>query len=160
MKGGTCSAADYGTYLWGTNQQAGNSNGNLIQPLNDPANFKGGKRKSKKGGHGILTTASVPALLISTNHFYNPKRVSKKNRTKRIKGGEQPDVASLINKINNINQPTSGIIHSNSPTIPSIKGGKGIITSIAVPAVLLTANHLYRPKKTKRRYSNKRGYFL
>lgn len=166
-KGGNYSAADYGVYLWGQNQQAIPGSGNLIQAVGNPQSIKGG---SRKGGRGILTTAAVPAVLVTANHLYNGKR--KKSSKKRILGGQGNMADNLINsQLNSITQmqelqkqllpvtPSGTIISSSveNGTPPVTYGGKGIIESVAVPAVLLTANHLYRPRRSVNKKTQKRG---
>lgn len=166
-KGGNYSAADYGVYLWGQNQQAIPGSGNLIQAVGNPQSIKGG---SRKGGRGILTTAAVPALLIAANHLYNGKR--KKTSKKRILGGDGNMANNLITaQLNSITQmqelqnqllpqtPSGTIISSSAEngTPPITYGGKGIIETVSVPAVLLTANHLYRPHKSLNKKTQKRG---
>ena len=65
MKGGSCGgASDYGMYVWGQNQTAGQ--GNIIQPANDPRLFgqpvTGGKRRPKiKGGSATISPALADA---------------------------------------------------------------------------------------------------
>ena len=176
-KGG--GATEYGSYVWGTNQQP--INGNLIQAVGDPNKYKGGRRKksSRSGGEGVLTATAVPAVLITANHFYNPKRKSKRHSSfKPYKRGGAAAAAAMpstqdmlaqtmtsINRIQNdiLPQTPSGTIYTSSGETTTYSGGKGVLETMAVPAVLLTANHLYRPRKgtqkrgkRSRRYSAKR----
>jgi hypothetical protein len=158
MKKGGNGAAEYGSYVWGTNQQSVSGSGNLIQAVGDPNQYKGGKKK--EGGNGVLTAAAVPAVLIAANHFYNPR--SRKNKYKKGGAGlsTQDQLATLTNNINQIQtqilpQVPSGTIHSNSSETTTYtgtySGGSGVLETLAVPAVLLTANHLYRPRYTQRK---------
>lgn len=161
-KGGNCSATDYGMFVWGQNPQPVPNNGNLIQAVGDPTQLKGGKKDKKgKGGKGIMTAAAVPALLISANHLY---------KRKKIKGGDgnQLSMQSMLEKqmssLNDIQKllptPPSGTISANAVE-PYYRGGKGIIETVAVPAIFLTANHLYRPRrKTNKRIKRSRRYSM
>ena len=178
-KGGNYGASGYGDYLWGQNQNAVPGSGNLIQAVGNPNDFKGG---SRNGGSGILTTAAVPAVLLAANHLYKRKR---KNRSKkRIIGGEGNMMSSLMNaQLSSMNQmqqiqsqllpqtPSGTIISSTTETgSQTMKyGGNGLIETVAVPAVLLTANHLYRPlhkprksfyKKTQKRGKRSRRFSM
>ena len=177
MKKGGNGASDYGTYLWGTNQQPLNNSGNLIQAVGDPNKYTGGKKR-RSGGEGILTAAAVPAVLVATNHYYNPR--SRKNKYK--KGGNLSTQDQLANITKNIDmiqtqmlpQSPSGTIHSNSSETTTYSGtysgGNGLLETLAVPAVLLTANHLYRPgnrhrknkgtNKTQKRGKRSRRYSI
>ena len=166
MKKGGDGASDYGTYVWGTNQHPLNGSGNLIQAVGDPNQYKGGKKKGRSGGKGILTAAAVPAVLVTANHFYNPR--SRKNKYKKGGAGlsTQDQLSNITNSINTIQtqilpQTPSGTIHSNSSETTTYsgtyRGGKGLLETIAVPAVLLTANHLYKPRKSLYKKTQKRG---
>ena len=118
----------------------------------------------KKGGDGILTAAAIPAVLITANHFYNNKS---KRKSKRKTGGmglsTNDQLMSITNSINQMQSQIlpvtpSGTINSNtSETRSIVGGGGGILETVAVPAVLLTANQLYRPRKTLRKVTRKRG---
>jgi hypothetical protein len=173
MKKGGSGAAEYGSYVWGTHQQPVNGSGNLIQAVGDPNKYTGGKKK--EGGDGILTAAAVPAVLITANHFYNPRRSRKKKYKKGGAGlSTQDQLSTLTNSINQIQtqilpQSPSGTIHSNSSETTTYtgtySGGSGVLETLAVPAVLLTANHLYKPhrkrsgtKKMQKRWKRSRRY--
>ena len=159
VRGGQGSAASYGTYVWGTgNQQhAISPDSNVIAPVNDPATYKGGS----------LTATAVPILLIAANQMYKPKRAMKK--------GGAVDLSSMVGNINSMNQSVTNAMGGATPTpIPTLvqvagnlnpppaatlKGGSkkrmvgsGVLTNIAVPAVLMAANHLYKPRRTKKLY--------
>ena len=183
-KGGSQSATEYGSYVWGQNQQPVPGSGNLIQAVGNPTQLKGGKRK---GGKGILTAAAVPALLIAANHFYRPRRSRRKSQ-KKVGGSNTQEmltqsVDQLQTNLKDMMQPTpsvtsggntqemlnqsvdqlqrmmpttpSATVYSNSNPVLSV-GGKGLVESVAVPAILLTANHLYRPSSMKKKTAKKR----
>lgn len=159
-KGGNCSATNYGNFVWGTNHQVVPGTGNLIQAVGNPSHFKGGKRK---GGNGILTTAAVPALLITANHLYKKRRSKKYGGTGMSMHDMLQQQMGTIDMLTNEIMPKtpSGTIYTNTTEKTSYSGGKGIVESMAVPAVLLTANHRYRPrKKTQKRGKRSRRYSM
>ena len=171
-KGGNNSAADYGSYIWGQNQHAVPGNGNLIQAVGNPNTFS----SEKTGGKGIITAAAVPAVLITANHFLGRRgrkerkeRKERKGRTSRyMRGGSGNTTQNMLDaQMTSMNQmqklqdqllpqTPSGTIFTNSAET-TIYGGKGVLETIAVPAVLLTANHLYRPRKSLRKGRQTRG---
>lgn len=161
-KGGNSGASEYGHYVWSANQHPVSGNGNLIQAVGDPAKFTGGKKR--RGGKGILTAVAVPAVLIAANHFY--KRRSKSYK----KGGANPSTQDMLSQsMKSINQiqtqllpkEPSGTIFTNSAETKTYGGGSGIVEAMAVPAVLLTANHLYsRRKRTQKRGKRSRRYSM
>lgn len=131
--------------------------------------MKKGGNITKEGGNGILTAAAVPAVLITANHFYNRK--SKRNGKRKtggmglsmsdqISSDQITDITNSINQLQSQILPAtpSGTVNSNTSEISSIiGGGGGVLETIAVPAVLLTANQLYRPRKSLRKVTRKRG---
>jgi hypothetical protein len=142
---------------------------------------KTNKINKTKGGD-MLTTVGVPAVLIAANQLYNPSTKKTKNtNTKRsfskVKGGDITDRTNqLMEQAGNIMdamkpQTIPPIIYSNNgyvhpPNIPYVnalkiggndkKMGAGILTDIAVPAVLVTANHFYRKTNKNRRHKKSR----
>ena len=173
MKKGGNSATDYGGYIWGKQQVSVPGSGNLIQASGDPTQFKGGKlkggKRSKKnrcGGEGILTATGVPALLITANHLYKRKsnKSKKHHGKKKIIGGNasvDPLTSEILNQqlgqlkqandmakqmMNPNQQPAK--ITTNTTEIKT--GGKGVIETVSIPALLVSANHLYRPRKTRK----------
>lgn len=72
-------------------------------------------------------------------------------------------LTSITNSINQLQTQIlpaapSGTINSNtSETRSIVGGGVGVLETIAVPAVLLTANQLYKPRKSLRKVTRKRG---
>jgi hypothetical protein len=176
-KGGS-GASGYGDYVWGKggDQHAISADTNVIAVANDPAKYTGYNMKG-----GDLTTISVPAVLIATNQLYKPtKRVNEKRfrskRSRKIRGG---NLQTMIEQSNDIMKQSTDIMKSVTPTtMPAIvqntgnsapslpnnvqvfggtgtgelkQTGAGIITDIAVPAVLITANQLYSRKNRKNR---------
>jgi len=180
MKKGGTSAADYGKFVWGSpaEQHAVLEAGNLIQASGDPTKFKGGKRskKNRSGGDGIITATAVPALLITANHFY--KRKSNKTRkpvrkNMKIIGGANESEGGMImdvlkqqmKQIDNLNTTAQNLLPGGNPnnhppvnsnTTEIKSGGKGIFETIAVPTILVSANHLYRSRKKRKHNKNVR----
>lgn len=189
MKGGNGGAAEFGSYVWGSpaQQHSINPETNVIAVANDPVAYKGGMKLNTGGD---LTTLGVPAVLVVANHLYNPKRKSfrkGKGRGQKVfkffKGGEtasggEGQINDLLAKSDNLMKmitPTTmpSVVHNETNVTPpeandvpvytggNIKQtGAGILTDIAVPAVLLTANHLYRRSKKygkTRKNKNKRS---
>ena len=189
IKGGNCGnggAAEFGSYVWGSpaQQHSINPETNIIAVANDPVAYKGGM-KSNTGGD--LTSLGVPAVLVLANHLYNPKRKSfrkgKGKNLKFFKGGET--VSGSEGQMNDLLAKSDNLMNMISPTtMPSVvynttnmtppeannvpvytggnikQTGAGILTDIAVPAVLLTANHLYKRSKKygkTRKNKNKRS---
>lgn len=177
------SASSYGSYVWGSGEQQHSisPDTNVIAAVNDPTKFTGGN---------VLTTVGVPAILIAANQMYNPKkRFNKSKRSMRkMMGGADPDamLADAQKMMSNMNPTVPSVVYSsnlNPPALPQdvakINGGElnnskvgaGILTNIAVPAVLITANQMYKRKSIKgrkntyknkrsRKYSSKRRYKL
>lgn len=186
-------ASDFGSYVWGKGgeQHSINADTNVIAVANDPISYKGGNCMKSIGGD--LTTLGVPALLVTANHLYNPKRKSfsfKKNkrnsngkRRKFFKGGEEGESGGT--NVNNLLEKSNNLMNMMTPTtspsvfynetkinpddikensnVPVFNGGNikqtgaGIITDIALPAVLITANHLYGKRKSKKYGTKKYG---
>lgn len=139
MKGGIGGASGYGQYLWGSgDQQHGGAEDNAILPVNDPSGYKGGNGSKIAGGD--LATMAVPAVLIAANQLYktgsNIESISSKTKGKSksiFSGGKRKS------KKNN-------------------RGG-AILTEIAVPAVLIAANHFYKRSAKRSTQKNKRVSF-
>ena len=130
--------------------------------------------KKTKGGN-MLTTIGVPAVLIAANQLYKPTaKGTKKRNFFKIKGGDA-DAEAIMQQAGSImdamKPPTiPPIVYSNGgyvhdPNVPyahSLKGGNqkktgaGILTDIAVPAVLVTANHFYRKTNKNRKHKKSR----
>jgi hypothetical protein len=113
------------------------------------------------GGDGILTAAAVPALLITANHLYKRRKSKKRGgmgpSTQEMLQQQMGTIQLLQNEV--LPKTPSGTIMTNSAEKTIYSGGKGILESIAVPAVLLTANHLYRPRKrTQKRGKRSRRF--
>jgi len=135
MRGGVGGASGYGQYLWGAgDQQHGGAEDNAILPVNDPTGYKGGN--SSKIAGGDLATMAVPAVLIAANQLYktssNIENINGKGKTK----GKSKSIFSGGKRGSKKNN----------------RGG-AILTEIAVPAVLIAANHFY--KRTAKRGSRK-----
>jgi hypothetical protein len=161
-KGGN-GAAEYGSYVWGTGSQqhAISADTNVISVANDPAKYTG----DNKITGGDLTTIGVPAVLIVANQLY--KRKGKTNKKRQIKGGAQPDLNSMMKQSSELldqMKPTTipPVVYSSNNSPQVVPGnvqvfgggevkqtGAGILTDIAVPALLITANQLYRRKSRK-----------
>lgn len=171
-KTGGNGASEFGSYVWGkaAEQHSISPDTNVIAVANDPVAYKGGQCMKSSGGD--LTTIGVPALLVAANHLYKPKRGKGRKSQIRVRGGGELDnINQLTEKSNALMDnmtPTTmpSTVHNdtnvsyNAENVPVFSGGNikqtgaGIITDIAVPAVLLTANHLYKRKsrKTTRKY--------
>jgi len=132
--------------------------------------------KKTKGGN-MLTTIGVPAVLIAANQLYQPTtKGTKKRNFFKIKGGDAEKYADTMmqqaGSIMDAMKPTTipPVVFSNGgyvhdPKVPyanTLKGGNkkkkgaGILTDIAVPAVLVTANHFYRKTNKNRKHKNSR----
>jgi hypothetical protein len=179
MKKGGNSATEYGGFVWGMTPRSVPGSGNLIQASGDPTKFKGGKRKGGKrsqknrcGGEGILTAAGVPALLITANHLYKRKtnKGNKPGGKKIIIGGnasvdpitseilqqqlgQLKQTSDMTKQMMNPNQQPAKIISNSAETKT---GGKGVIETVSIPALFVTANHIYRPRKTRKHKKNVR----
>jgi hypothetical protein len=126
----TYGAADYGQYVWGQgNQQHSGPDGNVIQPINDPTKYAGGETSLAKAAQ--LSEAGL-AMMSKLNATPPAVVYSSTNATPYMAGGKRRG---------------------------RLQKGAGIITDIAVPAVLLTINHLYKRTKrnTKRTKRTKRN---
>lgn len=77
-KGGAASAADYGTYVWGTNQIANPAGGNVIQVANHPLT------PAKTGGGG---SSANNALMMSMLEPQIPKTVLSESAPVSVTGG-------------------------------------------------------------------------
>lgn len=184
-KKGGIGAADYGSYVWGkgSEQHAISSDTNTISVVNDPLKYAS---DSKVTG-GNLTTIGVPAVLIAANQLYKPNRKTNKNRRnkfrKKMKGGgsmddllsQSQDMMKQSQDIMNQMKPTTlpAVVYTNNNSPPAAvpsnvavfggsgelkQTGAGILTDIAVPAVLLTANQMYKRKSKKNQKSRKHRY--
>jgi hypothetical protein len=167
-KGGN-GAAEYGSYVWGkgAEQHAISDDTNIIAVVNDPAKYTGDN--TIKGGD--LTTIGVPAVLIAANHLYKGKRIYKnKRRSRRIQGGGVDDLMKQSNDMMKLMMPTTmpSVVQSSNNSAPAASNnvqvfgggevkqtGAGILTDIAVPSVLITANQLYKRKTRKTNKSRK-----
>jgi len=114
IKGGGCGgAADYGVYVWGTNQSVGGHEGNLIQPAHDPRLFgqpvpqgtpgiTGGARKVKGGSPGsTISPASINENgLLDQNKIAELATQSATNQmadmTKQVQEGVSTDSANPV----------------------------------------------------------------
>jgi len=159
---------------------------NVIAPVNDPTKFTGGNEQLVQNpnvGGGVLTSVGVPALLIAANQLYNPKKRLSKNKSKRsmrkFMGGSETDpdamLANAQKMMSNINPTIPSVVYTSNlnpaplpENVPKLNGGAsnndgsskfgaGILTNIAVPAVLMTANQMYKRKSRKNTYKNKRS---
>jgi hypothetical protein len=177
-KGGN-GASEYGSYVWGkgADQHAISSDTNVISVVNDPAKYTG----DNKMVGGDLTAIGVPAVLIAANHLYKRKRLNKNKRgsirTRKMKGGANnlDDMMKQSDDMMKMMMPTTmpAVVYTNnnspapaaSNNVQVFGGGEikqtgaGIITDIAVPAVLITANQMYKRKTGKNNKSrrNKRS---
>ena len=174
------SATAWGQAAWGSpnEQHAVNAETNVIAINPNVAQYKGGNSIPNPGyTGGDITTMGVPALLIAANQLYKPKR---KTFRRKMRGGNVDAVMNQATTIMNKMTPTTmpAVVQSNTNDTPVFSNvevfggsgerkltGAGIFTDIAVPAVLLTANHLYKRKSNKngrrkrsRRVSFKRQY--
>jgi len=87
IKGGVGGASGYGEYVWGSgNQQHGGAEDNVILPVNNPLEYKGGDNSKNVGGG--LETIAVPAILIAANHLYKPMEKGYKKKPS-FKGGKR-----------------------------------------------------------------------
>lgn len=172
VKRGGSGAAEYATSVYGAaNEQHAGSSGNVIA-MNMPPQAGGGKR-----GGNALATVAVPALLIAANQLYKPKNKS----FNKYKGGSNLEntlnAATSTMQIMNTNMggatttpppimpaegeaPTDAYFKNENVPIASgggrKMGGVGVLDDIAVPAVLIAANQLY--KRNKRAFSRGRKY--
>lgn len=183
-KKGGMGASGYGTYFWGNGSQQHSISPNTNVIAGNPAvvagAYRGGNGTSVSNpGYtgGDITTIGVPALLIAANQLYKPKR--RTFTRKNMKGGAD-DQMSQMNQMNQMMQQSMNAVKEmNTPTLPAVvqnsanihfvppsnvqvfKGGEtkkigaGILTDIAVPAILITANHLYKRKSKKSKFSKK-----
>jgi len=87
LKGGSYGgAADYGVYLWGINQTAGQG-GNIIQPVHDPRLFgqpvpqgtqgiTGGSRRRRKPISGGMASTTISPTLVDTAGLLDQTKMS------------------------------------------------------------------------------------
>jgi len=171
-KGGS-GAAEFGSYVWGkgSEQHAISPDTNVIAVANDPAKYTGHNKVVGGSKGGDVTAVTVPLVLIAANHMYKPKRKSQKNK---MKGGSaiENELDTMIEQSNSLMSkmtPTTmpSVVYTNSndpaPALPNNvqlfgggeirQTGAGILTDIAVPALLISANQLYKRKTGK----NKKG---
>jgi len=181
-KKGGMGASGYGTYFWGNGSQQHSISPNTNVIAGNPAvvagAYRGGNGTSVSNpGYtgGDITTIGVPALLIAANQLYKPKRRTFKRKVMR--GGADDQMSQMMQQ--SMQQSMDSLKEMNNPTLPAVvqnsanmqfvppaniqvfKGGEtkklgaGILTDIAVPAILLTANHLYKRKSKKSKSSKK-----
>ena len=141
-----------------------------------------------RGGKKKIFEMNSPVILLSANQLYEPKianyNFSKNRKNRTMKGGNNSDIvggdmAEQLKQVNELQESTKSLMNSINPTIPSTiitndapkittqYGGNknngiggGIITNIAVPAVLLTANNYYKRRRTnKKRITRNRKTF-
>jgi len=181
-KGGN-GAAEYGSYVWGkgAEQHAVSPDTNIIAVVNDPAKYTGDNKIVGGSKGGDLTAIGVPAVLIAANHLYKGKKQYKRgrSRSRKMRGGlgegDLNDMMKQSNDMMKMMAPTtmpSVVYTNNNAPAAAVPGnvqvfgggefkqtGGGIITDIAVPAVLLTANHMYKRKtgKTKKGRKHRRS---
>jgi hypothetical protein len=172
-KGGN-GAAEYGSYVWGkgSDQHAVSPDTNIIAVVNDPAKYTGDNKMVGGSKGGDLTTIGVPAVLIAANQLYKRKRINKttrrsRSRSRKMKGGAN-DLDNMMEQSNTMMKmmtPTTmpAVVYSSSNSsapaasnnVQVFRGGDvrqtgaGILTDIAVPAVLITANQMYKRKTRK-----------
>jgi len=109
MKGGSCGgAADYGTYVWGTNQVMGQE-GNLIQPVNDPRLFGqpipqgtqgvtggGSRRKYRvKGGSVASTISPAPVNMSGGLNESNVSEIASQSAMKQMVDMTSPVIPNV-----------------------------------------------------------------
>jgi len=179
-KKGGMGASGYGTYFWGNGSQQHSISPNTNVIAGNPAVVAGAYR----GGNGTsvsnpgytggdITTIGVPALLIAANQLYKPKRRTFKRKVMRGGADDQMNqmnqmMQQSMNSLKEMNNPTLPAVVQNSTNMQFVppsnvqvfggetkKLGAGILTDIAVPAILITANHLYKRKSKKSKSSKK-----
>jgi hypothetical protein len=173
-KGGN-GASEYGSYVWGkgAEQHAISPDTNVIKVVNDPIKYTGDNTIAGGSKGGDLTTIAVPGVLIAANQLYK-KRINKSTRKNRkIKGGA-PDLDNMMKQTDSMMKlmmPTTmpAVVYTNSNSsapaasnnVQVFRGGEvkqtgaGILTDIAVPAVLITANQIYKRKTGKNKKNRK-----
>jgi len=170
-KGGN-GAAEYGSYVWGkgSEQHAISNDTNVISVVNDPAKYTGNSTLTGGSKGGNLTTIAVPAVLFAANRAAN--RLYKK-RSRKMRGGAA-DVDNMMKQSDDMMKlmmPTtmpSVVYKNNDSSAPAVSNnvqvfgggdirqtGAGILTDIAVPAVLITANQMYKRKTGKNKKNRK-----
>jgi hypothetical protein len=180
-KTGGSGATGYGDYLWGkgAEQHAISSDTNVIAVVNDPAKYTGDNKVTGGSKGGDLTAIGVPAVLIAANHLYKRKGKNKgtigrsrRSRSRKIKGGanELDSMMKQSDDMMKMMMPTTmpAVVYTNnnsgapasSNNVQVFGGGgeikqtgAGILTDIAVPAVLITANQMYKRKTRKNKKS-------
>lgn len=174
-KGGS-GATGYGEFVWGkgAEQHSISNDTNVIAVVNDPAKYTGNNIVTGGSKGGDLTTIAVPAVLIAANHLYKGKRIKKGTRRNRKMRGGAPDLDGMMKQSDDMLKmmmPTTmpAVVYTNSnSSAPAASNnvqvfgggdvrqtGAGILTDIAVPAVLMTANQLYKRKTGKNKKSRK-----
>ena len=131
MKGGSCGgAADYGTYLWGTNQIVGQE-GNLIQPVNDPRLFGqpivpsvpqgtqgisgGGRRRRRfKGGFAASTLSPAPVNMSGMLNESNISELAAGSATDQMNRMTTPIIPNV----------STDSVNPAAATTPTVTGGK------------------------------------
>lgn len=181
-KTGGNGASEYGSYVWGkgAEQHAINSDTNVISVVNDPAKYTGDNKVTGGSKGGDLTAIGVPAVLIASNHLYKRKGINKnkhgsrrRSRSQKMKGGanELDGMMKQSDDMMKMMMPTTmpAVVYTNSISgapassnnVQVFGGGEikqtgaGILTDIAVPAVLITANQMYKRKTRKNKKSRK-----
>lgn len=88
-KRGGYSAADYGQFVWGTNQTNNPLQGNVIQVANSPVvNARGGKKKGGDAHTDLMknmTAEDIPAVVVSQSVTQTTPPVKGGRRTQRKK---------------------------------------------------------------------------
>jgi hypothetical protein len=168
----------------GGDQHAISNDTNVIAVANDPAKYTGDNNvvggSDYKGGD--VTTVGVPVLLITANQLYKGKRQTKRQyknkrmsrrRMRKMQGGAT-DLDSMMKQSDDMmkmmtptTMPAVVYTNSNSPAPASSNNvqvfgggdvrqtGAGILTDIAVPAVLMTANQMYKRRSGKKNNGRK-----
>ena len=124
-----------------------------MDPFNDSQSYES-ESESKVGGD--LTGLAVPLVLLGSHLMVPSKKTTKcilnnfRNIRSSIKrgGDSKYDSESDSNgKLLNLNQFSKNT------------GGKGILTDIALPTILMTANHLYKKgRKTNKKFYRPKRY--
>jgi hypothetical protein len=182
-KTGGNGASEYGSYVWGkgAEQHAISPDTNVISVVNDPAKYTGDNKVTGGSKGGDLTAIGVPAVLIAANHLYKRKGKNKgtsgrrsRSRSRKMRGGAS-DLDGMMKQSDDMMKmmmPTTmpAVVYTNnnsgapaaSNNVQVFGGGgeikqtgAGILTDIAVPTVLITANQMYKRKTRKNKRSRK-----
>jgi hypothetical protein len=127
MKGGSSGgAADYGVYVWGTNQ-IGGQEGNLIQPVHDPRLFGqlnpqgtqgvtgGGRRRCGfKGGFAASTISPAPVNMGGMLNESNISELAAGSATDQMNRMTTPIIPSV----------STDSANPAAATTPTVTGGK------------------------------------